>query len=384
MNNAIPPTGAALAPDEMTESAGRVLLEILLHGPLPRVELARRLGLSGPSLTRLTKPLISSGRLIEGLARNQAIGRPSRPLDIDVHSERFLGVKLTGAALYAVVTDLRGTVLAEGERPLTGTDPAQVAADVADEARHFERQFPPLTGIGIALGGRSPDGRTVGEANFLGWHDVPLAALVEETTKRPVVLANDVNALTQAQHWFGAGRGLTSLAVITVGAGVGLGLVTHNQLVGGLHGGAGSIGHQFLMSAEATCWRGHRGCANALLSTRAIEAAAQRRTGEPMPLDDVLRGAERGDPVLRAVIDSAGEALGLLAASVANVVDPERIVVAGEGARLGVVGEHAMLRAFHEAQAWETTETPIDVQPFAFNEWARGAAASAIHLWALS
>ncbi|GAA3240738.1 ROK family protein [Dactylosporangium siamense] len=379
MTDQATPLGVTPAAGDLPESAGRVLLEILINGPLPRVELARRLGLSGPSLTRLTRPLIASGRLIEGVARHQSVGRPLQPLDIDVSSEHFIGIKLTGGALYAVVTDLRGEVLAESERSLNGNDPAVVAAEIATEVARFGTTFAGLTGVGIALGGRSPDGRVVGEANFLGWRNVPLADLVEVACNLPVVVANDVNALTQAQHWFGAGRGLDSFAVVTVGAGVGLGLVMHGRLVQGVHGGAGSIGHQVLTNSDATCWRGHRGCANALLSAQAIEAATERATGSPAPLDVILRGAERGDPALRAIVDQAGEALGLLIAGVANFADPQKILIAGEGARLGTVGGHAMLRAFHRAGAWETTETPIDVQPFAFNEWARGAAASAIY-----
>ena len=93
----------------------------------------------------------------------------------------------------------------------------------------------------------------------------------------------------------------------------------------------------------------------------------------------MLRGAERGDPVFRSVVDDAGAALGLLLASVTNTLDPQKIVLAGEGARLGEVGEHAMLAAFHDATVWDSVSTPVDVQPFAFNEWARGAAATAIH-----
>ncbi len=368
---------------DRTESEGRVLLEILIHGPLSRVELAQRLGLSSPSLTRVTKPLISAGVLIEGPAREQAIGRPSRPLDIDVRAEHFVGVKLTDGALYAVVTDLRGTVLAEQQRPLPDTSPAQVAADITTEIQAFERAFAPMTAIGISLGGRAPDGRTVSEANFLGWHDVPLADLVEQACGRTVVVANDVNALTQSEHWFGAGRGLNSFAVITIGAGVGLGLVAHNELVVGAHGGAGSIGHQLLTASSITCWRGHRGCANALLSTAALESTALLETGLPVPLDDLRRGAERGNPQLRRIVDSAGEALGLLVASVVNAFDPMKIVIAGEGAWLGIVGEHAMLQAFRDAEAWDEKETPIEVQPIAFDQWARGAAVCAIRGWAL-
>jgi predicted NBD/HSP70 family sugar kinase len=302
--------------------------------------------------------------------------------------------------VHGVITDLRGTVRAEREEPLTGHAPRVVADAIAAIVRTLAASFAPLTGLGISIGGNSADGRTVGESHFLEWADVPLADLVEQRLGIPVVVANDVNALTQAQHWFGAGRGLDTFTVVTIGAGIGMGLVAGGELVPGAHGALGSIGHQLLTRSNAVCWRGHYGCASALLTTDAIERAAAAaaahsadaadaadaadRAGTPAEpvapgdFDAILRGAERGDPVLRRVVDDAGAALGLLLASVSNVLDPQKIVLAGEGARLGVVGEHAMLAAFAEATLWDTVSTPIEVQPFTFTEWARGAAATAI------
>lgn len=401
-----------VAEPALAGSAARVMLEILIHGPLSRVELAARLGLSSPSLTRLTKPLIAAGRLFEGTPQVRSAGRPLQPLDLDPASEHFAGVKVTADAVHGVITDLRGTVRAEREEPLTGHAPQVVADAIAATVRTLGASFAPLTGVGISLGGNSADGRTVGESHFLEWADVPLADLVEQRLGLPVVVANDVNALTQAQHWFGAGRGLDTFTVVTIGAGIGMGLVAGGELVPGAHGALGSIGHQLLTRSDAVCWRGHHGCASALLTTDAIEraaaaaaadaadgadgadgadapdaadgavAASEARTpaesAAPGGFDAILRGAERGDPVLRRVVDDAGAALGLLLASVTNVLDPQKIVLAGEGARLGVVGEHAMLAAFAEANLWDTVTTPIEVQPFTFTEWARGAAATAI------
>ncbi len=364
--------------EEGPASAERVMLEILIHGPLSRVELAERLGLSGPSLTRLTKPLLASGRLSEGEPLARAAGRPILPLDLDPAAERFAGVKITATAVYAVVTDLRGVIRGELEHPLTDHEPELVADAVARAVGALPAEFAPLSGVGISLGGNTVDGRTVTESHFLEWVDVPLADLVEERVGLPVTVANDVNALTQAQHWFGAGRGLDTFVVVTIGAGIGMGLVAGGNLVAGAHGAVGSVGHQLLAWSEATCWRGHHGCASALLSTAAVEAAAKRATGTDVDYGAVLRGASRGDPALRGVVDSAAAALGLLLANVANALDPRKILLTGEGARLGEVGEHAMLTSLVEAADWKTVRTPVEVQPFAFNEWARGAAATAI------
>jgi Transcriptional regulator/sugar kinase len=369
---------AALESVVLPDSAERVMLEILIHGPLSRVELARRLGLSRPSLTRLTKPLIASGRLLEGTPRARSMGRPAQPLDLDPAAENFAGVKITVDAVHSVITDMRGAVQSEREDALDTHDPVGVAQAVARGVGALAESGTSPVALGISLGGNSADGRSVRESHFFGWRDVPFAELVEAETGLPCSVANDVNALTQAQHWFGEGRGLNDFVVVTIGAGIGLGLVAAGELVVGAHGALGSIGHQLLLWSDATCWRGHRGCASALLATEAVERTAAQKTGRDVAFADILRGAERGDPALRGVVDVAGEALGLLLANVTNTLDPQKILLAGEGARLGIVGEHAMLTAFRNATVWESVRTPIEVQPFAFNEWARGAAAMAI------
>ncbi|WP_143675718.1 winged helix-turn-helix transcriptional regulator, partial [Streptomyces milbemycinicus] len=121
--------GASWPPLSPGERA--VAIEVLVHGPLSRSEIARRLNLSAGSLTRLTKPLIESGLLIESaedtMLAEVRLGRPSQPLDVVPESRYFLGFKITGDRVYGVVTTLRSDVVARYERPLTTHDPAEVA-----------------------------------------------------------------------------------------------------------------------------------------------------------------------------------------------------------------------------------------------------------------
>ncbi|NAZ77466.1 MarR family transcriptional regulator, partial [Kineococcus sp. T13] len=124
---------APVAWTPLTGAAHSIALEVLLDGPLPRSELARRLELSAGSLTRLSRPLLDSGLLVETTgAYDPTSGRPTRPLDVDERSHRFVGVKLTARTAHAVLTSLRATVLASAEAPLEDTSPAAAAAAVAD------------------------------------------------------------------------------------------------------------------------------------------------------------------------------------------------------------------------------------------------------------
>ncbi|CAM5270273.1 Putative NBD/HSP70 family sugar kinase OS=Streptomyces violarus OX=67380 GN=FHS41_000332 PE=3 SV=1 [Streptomyces violarus] len=212
-----------------------VAIEVLVHGPLSRTELARRLGLSAGSLTRLTKPLIESGLLVEvaeaGVPAEARQGRPSTPLDVVADSWSFLGFKITEDMVYGVVTTLRSDIVARHDRPLTTHDPAEVADVLGEMTAELTRDHPRLAGIGIGVGGFVQDRAVVGESPFLLWRDVPLADLVEERTGLPVVVENDVAALVEAETWFGAGRGLDRFVVLTIGAGIGYGLVLAGKRV---------------------------------------------------------------------------------------------------------------------------------------------------------
>lgn len=384
----IPEAGRPRAWDPLVGSAQSVVLEVLRAGPRPRTELAARLGLSGPSLSRITKPLLGSGILVERQGvQGTGTGRPSIPLDIDADAHHFVGVKLTGDGLFAVSTDRRGRVLTEREEPLPDPTVPAVVARVAAVVAGLVEDDDRIRGCCVAVGGATEGRSVIRRAPFLGWQDVPLAALLTDATGLPVSVENDVRALTHAEHWFGEGRDRRSFALLTIGAGIGLGLVVGDSVVDGAHSTAGSIGHQRLGgsvgASDVECEFGHRGCARAVLSARAIALTGSRALGRTVTAAALLDAARDGDPAARDVVDTAAEALGLLVADVVNVVDPEVVLLSGELVAVAEVGRAALDRSVEAAHHWSTPTPTLVAQPFRFNEWARGAAAVAIQMHAL-
>jgi predicted NBD/HSP70 family sugar kinase len=354
-----------------------VAVEVLRHGPLPRAELARRLGLSAGSLTRLARPLLDAGLLDEGSTEvHLRTGRPALPLDVRPSPLRLVGVKITGDELFAVVTDLRAGVLATRTGPLPGRAPAAVVAAVAAVVDTLRSEHPGVAGLGIGVGGLVVARRQVAVAHFLGWDDVPLAALAEAATGLPVVVENDVRALTAAEHWFGAGRGLHSFALLTIGAGVGAGIVVHDRLVEGAHGAGGGVGHHRL-GGGGVCARGHRGCAHGVLSSTAIAARIGAVHGRRIGYAQALDLARDGDPAARAVVAEAGRALGRLVADLA-VLDPELVILSGEGVDLVELVRPELDAALAEPREPGAGAPRLVVRPFPFTDWARGAAAVAV------
>ncbi|GCB43509.1 ROK family transcriptional regulator [Streptomyces sp. NL15-2K] len=379
-------TGAAswlpLSPGERS-----VAIEVLVHGPLSRTELARRLDLSPGSLTRLTKPLIESGLLIEvpeaGTPAEARQGRPSQPLDVVAESRSFLGFKITEDMVYGVVTTLRSDIVARCDRSLTTHDPAEVADLVAEMTGELARTHPRIAGVGIGVGGLVQDRAVVGESPFLRWREVPLAALVEERTGLPVVVENDVAALVEAETWFGAGRGLDRFVVLTIGAGIGYGLVLGGKRVPYAEEDRGFGRHWIVNPNGPLTPDGERGSAVSLLTIPNIRYQVRAATGRDHTYEEILALAAAGEPMPARVIDEAARALGTLVAQIANFAMPQKILLAGEGVGLMDVAGKAVEETIRAQR--HPLAAPIDLETKVsdFHDWARGAAVLAIQVLVL-
>lgn len=358
--------------------ARELSLEVLIRGPLPRRDLAAKFGVSAATLTRTVAPLLESGVLIEldePLAGG--LGRPARLVDVPASTHRFVGIKLTGESLHGVLTDLRAAIVAARTLDLHDLDPSRVAAAIGRLVAELDTGSD-ATAVGISFGGVSHDGRMVARAPFLDWHDVPLARLVEEVTGLPVILENDLVALAGAEHWFGEGRTVHNFAVLTIGIGVGYGLVVHDRVVTHRDVGVGLVGHFPLDPHGPLCPSGHHGCAEAMLTTTGISSQVSIAHRRSVGYAEALDLARAGDPVALDVVTRAGRALGRLIAAVANLAMPDRIFLSGEGIELASVAWSAVWEGLQRDRDPAASPVDVVVQPYDSDQWARGAATIAI------
>lgn len=356
-----------------------VALEVLLNGPISRSDIARRLGLSAGSLTRLSTPLIESGLLVESGERVEGSrGRPSVLLDIVPESRHFIGIKLTGDGVLGVVTDLRATMIATGYAPLTSREPDDVVEVLGSVVRDVARHVPSVTALGVGVGGLVTDRRIVRSAPFLDWTDVDLGYALERSTGLETVVENDLIAFTEYERWFGAGRNLDRFAVITLGAGVGYGLVAGGAVAADDDAGIGLVGHWPLDPFGPVCRAGHRGCAQSVLTTSAIIQGVSAAVGRAVSYDEALTLAEAGEPGARRVVDDAGRGLGRLLAAVANLTMPEIIVLGGEGVRLAAVAGDGIAEGLAMDRDARARRIPLIMTSGDDTEWCRGAAVLAI------
>lgn len=366
--------------DQLTQD---VALEVLLHGPLGRAELARRLDLAPATLTRISSELIRSGIVTETSQVIEGRGRPTTPLDVVPTAHHFLGVKLAGEFVFAVVTDLRARVVRIlEERRHTGVpdEVVDIIRSLRDEA---ESEYP-IDAIGIAVGGVVDADGTITSAPFLGWEDIPLATMTEARLGCPTACANDLEAFVEALHWFGVGSGHSNFAAITLGVGVGYGCIANGRALTNGDSGVGLVGHWPLDPLGPLCRKGHQGCAEAVLTIPAIERGVLVATGEDLRWSEIVSRARLGDATITPLLSRSGRALGQLVAAVANLTAPDFIVIGGEGVGLAEVARADLDQGLREHRDPRASEVRIELAPGTNEEWCRGAAVLGIRRFVLA
>ncbi|HEY3871184.1 MAG TPA: ROK family transcriptional regulator [Actinocrinis sp.] len=360
----------------------QLFAEILTAGPVSRTQLAQRSGLSQSTVTKVVNPMIEAGFVTETGEHAHGLGRPQRLLDVAADRHAAIGVKIGPGAVTGVLTDLRARVLDRRARLLTaGHDPSAAlsaaAAVVWDLLAGHPGVRDKLIGVGVGLGGHvEGDGRVV-HSSVLGWSDVAVSAPLAAATGVPTIVENDVGALAVAERWFGAGRDVHGFALVTVGPGIGCGLVLGGVLLTGVNGLAGELGHIPMMRGGAQCTCGSSGCLETLASDSAVLRQIAESGGADYPgIEEAVAAARAGDPLAVAAFEDMGEALGRALAIVCNLVNPGRIVLAGERASAFDLFGSSCIKAWRQhafSTAAERCELIVDeTEDDAL--WARGAA----------
>ena len=261
-----------------------------------------------------------------------------------------IGMDLGGTKILAAVVDAEGQILAEAKRA-TGADegPEVVIKRMARTARKAARnagiEWNEVTGLGVgAPGPIDPEsGFVYNPPNLPGWDEIALAPRLSEALELPVFLENDVNLGTLGEYALGAGQDTRDMVGIFVGTGVGGGLILDGELRSGFRHAAGEVGHMIVLADGPVCGCGKRGCLESVASRTAIERdirlgiAAGRESVIPKLIKEkgrltsglLARALRKGDPLVTEVMGRAQWYLGLLAASIVNLIDPEMIVFGG-------------------------------------------------------
>jgi glucokinase len=200
-----------------------------------------------------------------------------------------------------------------------------------------------VAAIGVATPGPLdiPAGVIIDTPNLPGWHNVPVRDFIERTFGRPTAFQNDANAAAVGEAWVGAGRGVRSMGLLTLGTGIGGGIVIDGRVLDGAHSHGGELGHiKIEMTNPRLCGCGQRGCLEAYASATAVVArtreALQHDAGHStlhgvpdLSAKAVFDAATLSDGLAKTIVDDTARYLAIGAATLMHVIDPEVIVFAG-------------------------------------------------------
>ena len=270
---------------------------------------------------------------------------------------------------------------------------AALARELMAEMKEGDRP----AGAGISCGGPldSKAGVIQSPPNMPEWKSVPVRAFFEKALSLPVRVENDANATALAEWKYGAGKGTKNFVFLTMGTGIGGGLILDGRLYRGTNDLGGEIGHQTILMNGPLCGCGKRGCLEALASGPAIARLARESMvygrhkrvlalagGRPGDITaaHVVQAANDGDAFARQILEEAGTYMGLGIANVIQMLNPERIAL---GTIAVHAGEHILnpIRAAVAEYAWKRSADACEIVPAALGDEAQDLAA--IALWAV-
>ncbi|HAZ29976.1 TPA: ROK family transcriptional regulator [Candidatus Acetothermia bacterium] len=337
------------------------------HGPVSRTALAQLTGLSPSALTRSARYLLAEGIARETGKTQSNGGRRAVLLAFNPTYAYGIGIKVERERVLAARVDLAGRIAGRWEAPLPAPPtPDQMFSVVRNAVRRLARGR--ILGVGVAISGFVDAHGVDLYSPILGWRNVAVGEPLADRLGLSVRVENDVNALALAEDLYGAGLRFQDFVCVTVGEGVGAGVVIAGELYRGAFGGAGEIGHMTIALGGPRCRCGENGCLEALGSDQALRAEA-----EGLGFGDVAAmaaAARAGDPRAQDVFCRVGRVLGIGLKNVVNLLNPEAIVLGGERMAdadlfLPALEEEVRRRAFPET-ARELAIVPAELGPDGF------------------
>ncbi len=337
-----------------TPTQSKILMYVRDDGPLSRMDLAARLGVSRTTVAAEVGRLVELGLAVDGGPAASRGGRRSTLVDLDA-SLRFVGIALGATSLRVALTDGRLGVLAEAQAGDTDvrSGPEKVLAAAIELTRKLlaEQGIDRPAGVGIGVPGPVDfhAGVPVSPPIMPGWDGYPVRDALSREFGAPVLLDNDVNVMALGEQHNGVARSAQTFLFVKIGTGIGCGIVVDRHLYRGADGCAGDIGHIRLEQNGPVCACGNVGCLEAFFGGAALarDAEAAARSGRSAVLADLLEDRERlsaadvatavgrGDAAALQMVRDGGRRVGSVLASLVSFFNPGLIVIGGGVAGLG-------------------------------------------------
>lgn len=380
-----------------TESLRLAIFErIRAEGSVARSTIAKELHISPASVTTQTSALIDMGFVCEERIGPEPTetsrGRPPISLAVAPAAHIVAGLKLSEKEHSAVIYDFAGRQIASAILPAPRASDVETVltatkALVEAVCREAGVAVSDLSMIGVGVPGfiNALSG-TVHWSPLIDERSLNFADMLSDRLGRPAIIENDANLIALAELWFGVGRQISDFAVVTIEHGVGMGLVLDHKLYSGARGLGMELGHTKVALDGALCRCGQRGCLEAYVADYALvrEAALVTDNSEPnAPIHKVLEAlygqAKSGNLIARSIFERAGKYLAMGLGNVANLFDPQLIILSGERMQYDYLYSDEILEEMkRHALNSGVSLPPVEVYAWGDFVWASGAAALAL------
>ncbi len=300
------------------------------------------------------------------------------------------GIDLGGTTVKIAYFDQLGTMLDKWEIPtITDGGGAQILPDIAASIRGYLEQKKiadeDILGLGIGVPGPVNSKGVVNKCINLGWGVFNIAQALSELTGFPVKAGNDANVAALGEYWKGGGQGCENMVFVTLGTGVGGGIVVEGRLLHGAHGSGSEIGHLVLERSETEpCNCGKRGCVEQYCSATGVVRLAKRylvqhdtpsslRSLSAMTCKDVFDAGKAGDEAALAILDQFYRYMGEFLGNVCSTVDPEVVVIGGGVSKAGSMLLEGVQPYFHQAVFHAASEVRFALASLGNDAGAYGA-----------
>ena len=366
-----------------------VINTILNYGPISRTRISEFTDLGLSTVSNIVADLIKRELIYETGEEESSGGRRAILLEFNCNDRFVLGIKIGLDGIIIGLVNMKSKILDQHFIPSPVKSNEEIVLEVLIKAirgliskNHIKAEK--IVGCGIGVSGlvNQKEGMLV-FSKILGWEKIRFREILEKEFNFPIFVDKDVNVLTLAEKRFGVGKGINNFICITIGKGVGAGIVVKGDIYHGSYGGAGDFGHTIIDKDGPLCYCGKRGCLETFSSDQFIinkikEALSNQQDTmikdlNSITVDRVLKAAQEGDIVSRNIFQEVGKNLAMGIVNLISLFDPELIVVGGEGVKAGELIFPTMRKVIRDNFPYKKEIKIIPLQP-GEEGWIIGAA----------
>ena len=373
-----------------------VINTILNYGPISRTRISEITDLGLSTISNIVADLIKKELIYETGEEESSGGRRAILLEFNCNDRFVLGIKIGLDGIIVGLVNMKSKILDQyfiacpiksNEEMVLGIL-INAMRDLINK-NHIKTEK--IIGCGIGVSGlvNQKEGILV-FSKILGWKKIRLKEFLEKEFNFPIFVDKDVNVLTLAEKRFGAGKKINNFICITIGKGVGAGIVIKGEIYHGSYGGAGDFGHIIIDKDGPLCYCGKRGCLETFTSdqfiiNKAKEALSnqqdtmikdfikKKKDLDSISADTVLKAAQKGDIASKNIFQEVGENLAMGIVNLISLFDPELIVIGGEGANAGELIFSTMRKVIRDNFPFNEEINIVPLQP-GEKGWIIGAA----------